>query len=329
MKILFYHSTEFPQVQGRAAAKLFMPVADCLANMGHTVGIVAPRDCGAETLEMFAKAERVRHCVFTHLEPFLRSLPMTKPDLLVLFTDKPEQQRIAEKARGHGVKVLFSELGFLPHYNSIYFDEEGCGPASSLCRLIPKDGHTADIPKIHRDRGYVLVLLQLEEDYNFRASPFPSNSAFIAAVRHSFAGIPVKVRLHPAMGMEQPPLHEQLRECSCAVGLNTSALFECLKAGVPCYMLAEGPGRHSGAFLTDLKTTPFHANLECPEWHLRHRRARMLLAELLERRQIRLDRDVTPDILFGNAVLGAPLVAGVPADGEAEDDNGDNPCIAG
>lgn len=320
MRILFYHSTEFPQVEGRQAAKMFMPIADCLASMGHTVGIVAPRDCDDSTMEMFGKAERVRHCVFTHLEPFLRSLPRTNPHVLVLFTDKPEQQRIAEKARANGIKVLFSELGFLPHYKSLYFDEEGCGPTSSLCRLIPKGEllvgpKCADIPKVHRTDGPVLVLLQLEEDYNFRASPFPSNSAFVAAVKHAFPG-PLVVRYHPAMGVDQPPLHEQLRTCVAAVGLNTSALFEALQVGVPCYMLAEGPGRHSGAFLADLKTTPFHANLECPEWHQRHRRARLLLAELLQRRQIRLDRDVTPDVIFNDAVLGEAI-------------RGDNACLAG
>lgn len=302
MKILFYHSTEFPQVEGRTAAKLFMPVADCLASMGHKVGIVAPRDVELP----FPWPDRVRHIVFTHLEPFLRSLTVAPPDLLILFTDKPEQQRIAEKARGNGVKVLFSELGFRPHYKSLYFDEEGCGPTSSLCRFIPREGSIL-IPKVHREDGYVLVLLQLEEDYNFRASPVPNNSAFIAAVKHDFPGYRVKVRLHPSMGVEQPPLHEQLREAQAAVGLNTSALFEALEAGIPCYMLAEGPGRHSGAFLTNTDLKPKDANFECPEWHTRHRRAKMLLAELLQRRQIRLDRDVTPEVLYGNAVLGEAI----------------------
>ena len=325
MRILFYHSTEFPQVQGREATKLFLPVADCLSNMGHLVGIVAPRDCGGEVAEkMFAHADKVRHCVFTHLEAFLRSLPYTKPELLVLFTDKPEQQRIAEKARGHGIKVLFSELGFMPHYRSLYFDEEGCGPTSSLCRFVPQgilgepslNPQEVSIPKVHNEQGHVLVLLQLEEDYNFRASPFPSNTAYVAAVKHYWSNERIVVRYHPSMGVDQPPLHEQLRNCIAAVGLNTSALFECLKSGVPCYMLAEGPGRHSGAFLTDLKTTPSHANMDCPEWHERHRAARLLLRELLQRRQIRLDRSVTPDVLFENHALGAVL-------------HGDNSRIAG
>lgn len=321
MKILFYHSTEFPQVQGRTAAKLFLPIADCLAGMGHKVGIVAPRECGQETLEMFEKAPLVRHCVFTHLEVFLRSLAITKPDLLVLFTDKPEQQRIAEKARGNGIKVLFSELGFLPHYKSLYFDESGCGPTSSLCHYVPRGEllvgpKVSEVPKVFNPDGPVIVLLQLEEDYNYRVSPYPNNNIFVAHVKHCFPENRVVVRSHPAHGMENPPLLEQLRGASCAVGLNTSALFVALKTGIPCYMLAEGPGRHSGAFLTDLETKPVHANLECPEWHTRHRRARLLLAELLQRRQIRLDREVTPDVLFGNAALGEAI-------------RGDNPCLAG
>jgi hypothetical protein len=236
-------------------------------------------------------------------------LPVTKPDLLVLFTDKPEQQRIREKAVGNGIKVLFAELGFLPHYNTIYFDELGCGPTSSLCGFIPR----VEPPPSRwaagegKSDGPVLILLQLEEDYNFRASPYPSNLAFVAHVKHSWPDTRVVIRYHPAHGVEQPPLHEQLRECSAAVGLNTSSLFEALAAGVPCYMLAEGPGRHSGAFFTDLKENPRHANMECPQWHQRRRRARMLLAELIERRQMWIDHPVPPDVLFGNSVLG-PLL---------------------
>lgn len=303
MRILFYHSTEFPTVEGREAAKLFMPVADTLAQMGHTVGIVAPRNVELP----FPWPECVKHVVFTHLEPMLRMLQSAPPDLLVLFTDKPEQKRIEEKARGNGCSVLFSELGFRPHYRSLYFDKIGCGPTSSLCHMIPTTNEFHAVGKQNNPDGPVLVLLQLEQDYNFRASPYPSNAAFIDHVRRAWGDVRVIVRTHPAMGVEQPKLTDQAKQCSAVIGLNTSALFECLELGMPCYMLAEGPGRHSGAFLTDLKEHPRHANMDCPEKHTRLRRARMLLAELLEHRQIRLDREITPGVILGNTVLGEAL----------------------
>lgn len=307
MRILFVHSTDFPHTQGRTAWRFYMPTAACLASMGHTVGVCVPRK-DEEVRWMPGVRPAHFHC-WSELVYWVKD----NIDLLVLWTDKSEERKVAAAARRLGVQVLFAELGFLRHYRAWHMDPDGCGPDSSLVHYQPQPGHRVSIPRAGEHLG---VLLQMEHDYAFRASPFPDNAHFVAALRAAYPNEPVLVRRHPRdpQPCVLPPdtpvdhsatLEEFLGKCWGVVGLNTSALYQALEAGLPCAMLADGPGRFSGAFTTTPELPPRPGT---PEHHEQRRWALGLLADL-KKRQISMDMAVTPELLLNHPVLG-PLLEG-------------------
>ena len=313
MKFVFVHSTDFPQTQGRTAWKFYMPTAACLASMGHTVAVVAPRH-----------DEEIRWHPLVHPGHFhfLGEMAYWLPgrcDVLVLWTDKAEERKLAEAVSKQGIKVLFAELAWFPHYRSWYVDEEGCGPDSSLVDFVPEVTGPM-LRKGGNPKGPVGLLLQMEHDNAWRSSPFANNADFVGFMQQRWPDETFLVRRHPRDPAPSflPPMPRVsidtsetlggfLEKCKAAVGLNTSALYAALEEGLPCYMLANGPGRFSGAFLPDPKMAPALAAEINPEWHQRRQRAAGLLAEL-RRRQISMDLEMNPSVLQRHPVFG-PLLS--------------------
>lgn len=243
--LVLYSSTDFPQVQGRLAYILFPKLADFLGAMGKKVIAVTP--------------EEYPGIHFSHTERFMRWIHGERPRVVCFWTSKEPERYLAATMNQWGIDTWFAESGWFPQEGTLYIDEEGCGPESSLVNYTPPEAPGEFKLPEHAPGEYIGIVGQCEGDFNVVHSPIQRMGHLVEVVSKSFPGEPLLYRPHPR-NMDalvpqvekdySPSVEDFFKRCKCLVGLTSTALLQGLACGVPTYALGPVLGASSGAFLT-------------------------------------------------------------------------------
>src|SRR5690606_4221530 len=135
---------------------------------------------------------------FTHLDAFLRWVERgERVDQLVLWTSKPEEQRIAAHLRPYVGSVCFAELDLTHQQRFIHLDPLGTAHQSSLTKVKVKPVPGYELAKVDPD-GPVAVCLQVESDWQFQNNQmFADNFSMLAFLLATWPEERFIVRPHP------------------------------------------------------------------------------------------------------------------------------------
>lgn len=166
----------------------------------------------------------------------------------------------------HGVKMVYSEQGWFPQKDTLYFDFKGCnGKCSTINKVLPvlNDGQRRQLIKAranyiseyiksdHWDlENYapiepdlskpIFVPLQDERDLNIiQDSPFKTMHAFVSHLAQSYPKQQLIIRPHPKYAspklpekanitLDNPkqPMFDTLSQCGLVMGINSTTLLE-------------------------------------------------------------------------------------------------------
>ncbi len=210
-----------------------------------------------------------------HPERLFKNIENFKPDFLLFHNGlHPRYQSVLTKVKQLGIPVVYTELGWFPQKDHIYFDEWGTNGASRLASLDFKAMCGYRLPEIASQtiavKKVALLVTQLENDTNIIVnSPlFRSNENF---VRHVISQIPedweIVIRPHPLDknadafakftnerisvngGM---PLEEALENSGAVIALNSTVLLQALAYQVNIYTFAKSLLDNKGVAITCL-----------------------------------------------------------------------------
>ena len=194
----------------------------------------------------------------------------------------------ATLSHAFGAKMVFSELGWFPQKDSLYFDLTGCNARCSTAGQkfkAPADGAMATFLK--RRKAYmdqtpiahladhsafaiaapdlakpVLITLQDERDLNIiKDSPFRLMNDFVGFVARRWPETKFIARPHPKypnpfldaypnVTIDNPknPMAETLSKCGLVIGINSTTLLESALIGYPVMSFGDGLGTGTGVF---------------------------------------------------------------------------------
>jgi glycosyltransferase involved in cell wall biosynthesis len=193
----------------------------------------------------------------------IRNIISFKPNKILFHNGQLLQyQAVLQKVKSLGIPIIYSELGWLPQKDNVYFDLEGVNARSSLARLDRNNfsGHHIRFPKTRKSsirNNDVLILLQLENDTNilYNSPKFKSNIAFIEAIANSKKVGKIYIRPHPKDKNTEKytnlisekiildtisSLDSLLKKVSSVAGFNSTALIEALYHDVNIYLFGYG-----------------------------------------------------------------------------------------
>ncbi|WP_198030873.1 glycosyltransferase [Cupriavidus sp. amp6] len=195
-----------------------------------------------------------------HTDRLIKNIQNFKPDFLLMHNGlHPRYQLALKKIKALGLPIVYTELGWFPQSEHIYFDEWGTNGASKLASLSFKALCGYELPTRAgnqlRLKKTALVALQLENDTNLIVnSPlFKSNENFLASV---VAQIPedwrIVVRPHPLdvnrkiyekfaserLSIDSSgSIEEVLAEIGAVIALNSTVLLQALAYPINIYSL--------------------------------------------------------------------------------------------
>ncbi len=191
-------------------------------------------------------------------------------------------------ANSYGAKMIYSEQGWFPQKESIYFDFKGCnGKCSTRNHKYPRllDDQRADF--LEQRKSYIkkvggtelfdidslifaevdsskpiFVPLQDENDLNIvQDSPFKSMDAFIGFLSKTYPNSNFLVRPHPKFSnpalstysnvtLDDPkkPMFASLSKCGLVVGINSTTLLESALLGYQVVAFGQGLATGTGLF---------------------------------------------------------------------------------
>lgn len=267
--------------------KNYLKIAAILeAAGGDTAFIVPDRTMLDQSREVYTR------------ETWAEGLPSA--DMLFIWNgQQAEDLKCVEVARKQGTHIVFSELGWLPQRNTLYFDGSGVGPNMSLAK--------GDLPALTKDRrielalwlsryhklmmpaepftnvtkeGFVFAPLQVEEDSNIVkfAPQYGDMQNFIDLVG-TYITKPVIFKTHPkakkkAKDYKAPPdcaivdeidLHGTLRTADYVVTINSTVGVEALSYFK--HVITVGATFYKGRHITLGADTPeqLHAAIDVAE----------------------------------------------------------------
>ncbi|WP_211233843.1 DUF354 domain-containing protein [Maridesulfovibrio bastinii] len=202
----------------------------------------------------------------------------------------------ATLSQAHGAKMVFSEQGWFPQKDTMYFDLTGCNGkcstknttwaipekngASQLLAARKKyitqaglnklfDVDTCDIAEPNLSKP-IFVPLQDEHDLNILLdSPFKCMDSFVSFLCKTYPRHRFIVRPHPKyqkpnldnydnVELVNPriPMFEQLSRCGIVIGLNSTTLLESALLGFPVISYGVGLGTGTGVFHDAIPEAP-------------------------------------------------------------------------
>lgn len=182
-----------------------------------------------------------------------------KPNKLLFHNGlHPMYQDVLKKIKKLGIPIIYSELGWFPQKDHVYFDRWGTNGQSYLASLNAESFCRESIydeeePKIKVEGDHVLVITQLENDTNLLVnSPlFKKNRSFI---EHVISQIPksekIIVKTHPldknweellefegdrVKVIKEGNLDDLLSRAKSVIGINSTVLIQALQYDANIY----------------------------------------------------------------------------------------------
>lgn len=258
----------------------------CLRQQGHRKLFDVAHDIESKS---YAYYDWIRHP-----ERLLKNIENFRPDFLLFHNGlHPRYQSVLAKVKRLGIPIIYSELGWFPQRDHIYFDEWGTNGASRLASLDFKAMCGYRLPEMASQavavKKVALVVTQLENDTNIIVnSPlFRSNENF---VRHVVSQIPndwkIVIRPHPLDRNKDSfekfvnervsvdgstSLEDSLAASGAVIALNSTVLLQALAYQVNIYTFAKSLLDNKGVAVT------------CLDGNLRGRWRENLTADMVHR----------------------------------------------
>lgn len=191
-------------------------------------------------------------------------------------------------AQTYGAKMVFSEQGWFPQKDTMYFDLTGCnGKCSSQNTIWPAPDTKGTTQLLAARKKYItqtglenfftvdtfniaspelskpiFVPLQDERDLNIILdSPFKNMNSFVSFLCKSYPQYQFIVRPHPKypnpnlgdytnveLGNPKIPMFKQLSRCGMVIGINSTTLLESALLGFTVISYGKGLGTGTGIF---------------------------------------------------------------------------------
>lgn len=225
-----------------------------------------------------------------------------KPDFLLFHNGlHPMYQEILGQIKKTGIPIIYSELGWFPQNNNVYFDGLGVNASSNIASERSGVTNEADLkmPVTWVNRP-VLLCLQMENDTNLLVASkrFKKNESLISYVIDQLPNETIVIRPHP----DDPNILEYkkfeskrvlidsfgsfedaVNSVKAIVALNSTVILNALHYKVNIYALADGIATNklgvidsSKAHLSDLWLAD----------HLRHENSRLNTIQFFKDRQV-------------------------------------------
>ena len=260
---------------------------------------------------------------------FDKLLDDIQPDLIYIWNGASDGDLITRKyAIDRNIPVVYSELGWFPQGQTVYFDTEGTNARSSIRRLNMSIIDVSDqldewitnyLSGQNRQKvdasEFVFVPLQDEEDINItQDSPYKTMDEFVSALSHRFPDKKFIVRPHPRFPdvrisqylnvtiRTDGNVYDWMATAGAVVGINSTVLLESLLMGRPTHSLGTGLATGLNVFFEAGCVEDMDLDQEIdPEQKLRIRK---FLSELIFRRQVERSRLSDTDYIINQTVLG-------------------------
>lgn len=206
----------------------------------------------------------------------IKNIHNYKPNKLLFHNGlHPMYQDVLDEVKKLGIPIIYSELGWFPQKDHVYFDRWGTNGQSYLASLSAE----AFCRKSINDKGvkakkvkgdHVLVVTQLENDTNLIVnSPlFKKNHAFIKHVlQETPMGEKVIIKVHPldkhweqlkefeserVSVIKEGNLEELLSQSKAVIGINSTVLIQALEYDINIYSYGYGLLDNKGATISCL-----------------------------------------------------------------------------
>lgn len=218
-------------------------------------------------------------------------LDQFRPERIVIWNGLMNYQQAfiqLSRQRNPEQQFRFLEAAWFPQKGNYYEDPLGVNAASSIALTKPAKLNQDQEQEINewkaqyrlsqgnhpiKDKGYLLVPLQLESDSNIsKFSPIKTMKALLQwLVENTEKNIPIVARPHPLSGTNhehlqalsprvqidsQTPLHKLIAEAKAVAGVNSTVLLESLIYEKPTIALGNGLFQNSEAiYLQELSAT--------------------------------------------------------------------------
>ncbi|MGD8111449.1 glycosyltransferase [Vibrio sp. TRT 17S01] len=201
--------------------ELWAPIVDAL---GCEYRYVSRRPVGFHSVfkKQEPKFNQKYYCVFDWVknpERLITQILSYKPNVILFHNGAhPVYKSVMERIKNLGIPVIYSELGWFPQYNHVYFDQDGVNGQSQLAKLsfseLVKEAEVESVnQRAKKLRGkYHLVATQLENDTNLivNSNRFKSRDSFIKYVLGQIdENERVLLKLHP---LDKAPLGFDIEE---------------------------------------------------------------------------------------------------------------------
>ena len=183
-----------------------------------------------------------------------------KPDFILFHNGlHPMYQGVLNMVKKIGIPIIYTELGWFPQHNHIYFDNKGVNAFSNIsCQKINVENDITPMPNSIKSLP-VLLCLQLENDTNLIISSkrFKKNKNLIKYVSQQLPNEEIIIRAHP----DDKNIEEYKKTCTnlknitickklnfedsainskAIIALNSTVLLNALDFNVNIYALGDG-----------------------------------------------------------------------------------------
>lgn len=158
------------------------------------------------------------------------------------------------------IPIVYSELGWYPQQDNIYFDEWGTNGMSKLANESFEEFCDCDFPEFKQESkingNHVLVITQLENDTNVivNSKRFKSMENFVSYVLNELEEENIIIKTHPLDNdkerfekfnsdrvrvIHEGDLSELIENSKAVIGINSTVLLEALKYETNIYMFGD------------------------------------------------------------------------------------------
>ncbi|PLS01499.1 glycosyltransferase [Neobacillus cucumis] len=262
----------------------------------------------------------------------IKNINNYKPNKLLFHNGlHPMYQDVLDEVKKLGIPFIYSELGWFPQKDHVYFDRWGTNGQSYLASLSAEAFCRKSINdeglKAKKVKGdHVLVVTQLENDTNLIVnSPlFKKNYAFI---KHVLKEIPaaekVIIKVHPldkhweqlkdfesdrVTVIKEGNLEELLSKSKAVIGINSTVLIQALEYDINIYSYGYGLLDNKGATISCLEAP---LSKQWKNELVGSRKRRDMLIEGFKSRQINIREleNLSPESLVNNIAFEPFLFA--------------------
>jgi len=232
-----------------------------LKRLGIDRRYVSLRDRGHRrlftTAHSISDAHYAKYDWIKHTDRLLVNIKNYRPDFLLFHNGlHPSYALALERVKELGIPIIFTELGWFPQKEHIYFDDLGTNGKSRLATLTARDidgAEDLDAVALPLPDGPVVVALQLENDTNLivNSPRFKSNAAFVNyLLREIPSHVEIIIKPHPldkstdwlseiddarTRVVRDVPIGDLLAQASAVVGINSTVLMEALSYNINIY----------------------------------------------------------------------------------------------